>query len=347
MTGREMTKGVLVKQMKQAKTLKATLLIAIIAIIFLLAAGNGQAQETAADTAGPETVLRITSNPEGAEVFINGEPYDGVTPLTIKGLSPGKYFIEITKAQYRKEGRQVEVKPGENAVRFSLAETSLHYLWKITPLLLLGAVMTLFLTMISVFNGIVIGIFAGMARVVPARLLNIIAGVYVNFFRGTPLLVQIFMIHFGLPPVLGSLFGDGSPIPLNPFLSAFSALSINSGAYVAEIIRAGIQSIDRGQMEAARSLGMSYWQAMRHVILPQAVKRVIPPLGNEFIAMLKDSSLVSVIGMEELVRKAQVIVTRTYRPTETWLGVGLVFLMMTLPFTKIVTELERRLKTGD
>ena len=152
------------------------------------------------------------------------------------------------------------------------------------------------------------------------------------------------MIHFGLPPVLGSLLATGTPSP-NPFLSALSALSINSGAYVAEIIRAGIQSIDRGQMEAARSWGMSYWQAMRHVILPQAVKRVIPPLGNEFIAMLKDSSLVSVIGMEELVRKAQVIVTRTYRPTETWLGVGLVFLMMTLPFTKIVAELERRLKT--
>ena len=342
--GGEKTKGVSKKQMKHAKMLLAPL---VIAIILLFAASSSQAQETAVDTAGTETVLRITSNPEGAEVFINGEPYDGVTPLTIRGLSPGKYLIEVAKARYKKESRNVEVKPGENAVRFSLAETALHYLWKIAPLLVLGAVMTLFLTMISVFNGIVIGIFAGMARVVPARLLNIIAGAYVNFFRGTPLLVQIFMIHFGLPPVLGSLFGDGNPIPLNPFLSAFSALSINSGAYVAEIIRAGIQSIDRGQMEAARSLGMSYWQAMRHVILPQAVKRVIPPLGNEFIAMLKDSSLVSVIGMEELVRKAQVIVTRTYRPTETWLGVGLVFLMMTLPFTKIVTELERRLKTSD
>jgi len=342
--GREKTKGVSMKQMKHSRTFIVTL---IMAGIFLLAACSGQAQETAGDTAGTDTVLIITSNPEGAEVFINGEPYDGVTPLTIRGLSPGRYLVEVAKARYRKESRYVEVKPGENMVRFSLAETSLYYLWKIAPLLLLGAVMTLFLTIISVFNGIVIGTFAGMARVVPFRLLNVIAGAYVNFFRGTPLLVQIFMIHFGLPPVLGSLFGDGTPIPLNPFLSALSALSINSGAYVAEIIRAGIQSIDRGQMEAARSLGMSYWQAMRHIILPQAVKRVIPPLGNEFIAMLKDSSLVSVIGMEELVRKAQVIVTRTYRPTETWLGVGLVFLMMTLPFTKIVTELERRLKTSD
>src|SRR5690554_181605 len=300
-----------------------------------------------ATAAAGETVLKIDSDPEGAEIFVDGEPYAGVTPTTIRGLSPGTYLIEVVKPQYQTESRRLTVEEGENAVKFSLAETSLYYMWKILPLLLIGAVMTLFLTVISVFNGVIIGTFAGMARVIQVKLFNLVAGVYVNFIRGTPLLVQIFMIHFGLPPVLGSLFADGNPIPLNPFFSALTALSINSGAYVAEIIRAGIQSIDRGQMEAARSLGMSYWQAMRHVILPQAIKRVVPPLGNEFIAMLKDSSLVSVIGMEELVRKAQVIVTRTYRPTETWLGVGLVFLLMTLPFTKLVARLERRLKTSD
>ena len=300
-----------------------------------------------ATAAAGETVLKIDSDPEGAEIFVDGEPYAGVTPATIRGLSPRTYLIEVVKSQYQMESRRLMVEEGENAVKFSLAETSLYYMWKILPLLLIGAVMTLFLTVISVFNGVIIGTFAGMARVIQVKLFNLVAGVYVNFIRGTPLLVQIFMIHFGLPPVLGSLFADGNPIPLNPFFSALTALSINSGAYVAEIIRAGIQSIDRGQMEAARSLGMSYWQAMRHVILPQAIKRVVPPLGNEFIAMLKDSSLVSVIGMEELVRKAQVIVTRTYRPTETWLGVGLVFLLMTLPFTKLVARLERRLKTSD
>ena len=197
------------------------------------------------------------------------------------------------------------------------------------------------------FNGILIGTFAGVARVIHNKVINMLSGIYVDFIRGTPLLVQIFMIHFGLPPVLGLLFNNGQPIPLNPFISALSALSINSGAYVAEIIRAGIQSIDRGQMEAARSLGMTYRQAMRYVILPQALKRVIPPLGNEFIAMLKDSSLVSVIGMEELVRKAQIIITRTYRPTETWLEVALLFLVMTIPFTRIVAHLERRLKVDD
>lgn len=319
---------------------------AILILIFLLALTLAGQPAPAGAAAAGETVLRVASDPEGAEIFINGEPA-GATPAVIRGLSPGTYLVEVAKPQYQTQSRRLTVAEGENEVKFSLAETSLYYMWKIMPLLLLGAVMTLFLTAISVFNGIIIGTFAGMARIVRVRLINFVAALYVNFIRGTPLLVQIFMIHFGLPPVLGSLFADGRPIPLNPFFSALTALSINSGAYVAEIIRAGIQSIDRGQMEAARSLGMSYWQAMRHVILPQAIKRVIPPLGNEFIAMLKDSSLVSVIGMEELVRKAQVIVTRTYRPTETWLGVGLVFLMMTLPFTKLVAWLERRLKTGD
>src|SRR5690606_10187004 len=118
--------GCIHEQMKHLKTLLAML---IIAIIFLFAACTGQAQETVEDTAGTETVLRNTSNPEGAEVFINGEPYDGVTPLTIRGLSPGRYSVEVVKARYRKESRYVEVKPGENAVRFSLAETSLYYLW--------------------------------------------------------------------------------------------------------------------------------------------------------------------------------------------------------------------------
>ncbi|HOP74907.1 MAG TPA: amino acid ABC transporter permease [Bacillota bacterium] len=220
-------------------------------------------------------------------------------------------------------------------------------MWLYLPTLLKAAGMTLFLTIIAVFNGIIIGTLTGIARVVHNKILNTIAGIYVDFTRGTPLLVQIFMIHFGTPPIIGHLMGTGNPIPINPFVSALLALSINSGAYVAEIIRAGIQSIDIGQMEAARSLGMTYRQAMRFVILPQALKRVIPPLGNEFIAMLKDSSLVSVIGMEELVRRAQVIVTRTYRPTETWIEVGLIFLLMTIPFTRLVAYLERRLKTSD
>ncbi len=298
--------------------------------------------------ASGETVLQITSDPPGAAISIDGQEIHQVTPYTVHGLSPGEHRVKVGKPpHYRFEEQKVTLEPGENSADFALPETSLYYMWLSLPNLLLGAVMTLFLTIIAVFNGIIIGTLAGVARVIHNKLFNLISGIYVDFIRGTPLLVQIFMIHFGSPPLLGMLFNNGDPIPINPFVSALVALSVNSGAYVAEIVRAGIQSIDRGQMEAARSLGMSYRQAMRYIILPQALKRVIPPLGNEFIAMLKDSSLVSVIGMEELVRKAQVIVTRSYRPTETWIEVGLIFLLMTLPFTRIVANLERRLKTGD
>lgn len=296
---------------------------------------------------GGTASLVITSNPPGAEVILDGVSTGQHTPCTIRALTTGTHQLELRKANYRPEKKRLDLEAGENLADLSLVETSLYYMWLSLPNLLVGALMTLLLTVVAVFNGVVIGTLTGVARVVHNKAVNWIASAYVDIIRGTPLLVQIFMIHFGLPPILGGLFNQGQPMPIAPFVSALTALSINSGAYVAEIVRAGIQSIDKGQMEAARSLGMTYWQAMRFVILPQALKRVIPPLGNEFIAMLKDSSLVSVIGMEELVRKAQIIVTRSYRPTETWLEVGILFLLITLPFTRLVARLEKRLKIGD
>jgi glutamine transport system permease protein len=294
-----------------------------------------------------DAFLKISSDPIGAEVYIDGKFIHQYSPCIIKGLVPGTHQIELRKSKFRNEKATAALVSGENSLDLSMSETSFYYMWLSLPSLLLGALMTLFLTITAEFSGILIGTFTGVARVINNKLVNLLAGIYVDFIRGTPLLVQIFMIHFGTPPILGALFNDGQPIPINPFVSALVALSINSGAYVAEIIRAGIQSIDKGQMEAARSLGMTYRQSMSHIVLPQAIKRVIPPLGNEFIAMLKDSSLVSVIGMEELVRKAQVIVTRSYRPTETWVEVGLIFLMMTIPFTRVVANLERRFKVSD
>lgn len=293
-----------------------------------------------------KTVLKLTSDPPSASIYIDGQDTGKDTPFVFKNLTQGKHRFELRKRNFRNEKKDMEIMAGENLLELSMAETSPYYMWLSLPPLLLGALMTLFLTVIAVCNGIIIGTFVGILRVIHNKVLNLLAGIYVDFIRGTPLLVQIFLIHFGAPPILGGIFG-GEPIPINPFVSALLALSINSGAYVAEIIRSGIQSIDKGQMEAARSLGMTYRQSMRHIILPQALRRVIPPLGNEFIAMLKDSSLVSVIGMEEMVRKAQIIVTRSYRPTETWIEVGLLFLLMTLPFTQLVARLERRLKVND
>ena len=207
------------------------------------------------------------------------------------------------------------------------------------PLLLLGAGVTIKITAMSVAVGVIIGLFVGIARICRVRPLEWLAAVYVDFFRGTPLLVQIFLVYFALPVLTGQR--------IDPYIAAIGACGINSGAYVAEIFRAGIQSIDEGQMEAGRSLGMTWGQTMRYIIVPQAFKRVIPPLGNEFIALLKDSSLVSVIGFEELPRRGQLIIAKTYGSLEIWISVAIVYLVMTLTISRFVAYLEKRFATDD
>lgn len=202
------------------------------------------------------------------------------------------------------------------------------------PLLLAGAAITVEITAISVGLGLFIGCMIGIARLCNVKPLRYLANIYVDFIRGTPLLVQIFLVYFALPGIIGER--------VDPFFAAIAACSINSGAYIAEIFRAGIQSIDKGQMEAGRSLGMSWVQTMRYIIMPQAFKRIIPPLGNEFIAMLKDSSLVSVIGFEELTRRGQLIIARTYASFEIWMAVAIIYLVMTFAVARLVGMLERR-----
>jgi len=207
------------------------------------------------------------------------------------------------------------------------------------PLLLEGAFVTIKITALSVMFGIVIGLFAGIARISSFWPVRALAAVYVDFIRGTPLLVQIYLMYFALPVVTG--------MRIDPFVAAITACSVNSGAYVAEIFRAGIQAVDEGQMEAGRSLGMTWMQTMRYIIIPQAFKQVIPPLGNEFIALLKDSSLVSVIGFEELTRRGQLVIARTYGSLEIWVSVAVLYLIMTLTISRFVAYLERRFKTDD
>ena len=207
------------------------------------------------------------------------------------------------------------------------------------PLLLLGAGVTVQITAVSVSMGMLIGMLVGIARLSKTWIIKALASIYVDFIRGTPLLVQLFLVYFALPIIVGTR--------IDPFIAAITACSINSGAYVAEIFRGGIQSIDKGQMEAGRSLGLTWRQTMRHIILPQAFKRIIPPLGNEFIAMLKDSSLVSVIGFEELTRRGQLIIARTYGSFEIWMSVAVIYLVMTFTISCLVDYLERRYKIDD
>ncbi len=207
------------------------------------------------------------------------------------------------------------------------------------PLLIRGAGVTLEITAMAVGLGLVFGLIAALAQLSKFAPLKWLAKIYVDFIRGTPLLVQIFIIYFALPAILGRR--------IDPFVAAVAACSINSGAYIAEIFRAGIQSIEIGQMRAGLSLGMNWGQTMRYIILPQAFKRIIPPLGNEFIAMLKDSSLVSVIGFEELTRSGQLIIAETYGSLEIWTAVAMLYLIMTLTITQLIGLLERRYKKSD
>lgn len=210
-------------------------------------------------------------------------------------------------------------------------------IWDSLPLLLAGALVTIEITAMSVGGGFIIGMFAALANLSRFWIIRFIAKCYVDIIRGTPLLVQIFLIYFALPMLIGQR--------IEPFIAAVVACSINSGAYVSEIFRAGIQSIDKGQMEAGRSLGLSWGQTMKDIIMPQAIKNIIPPLGNEFIAMLKDSSLVSVIGFEELTRRGQLIIAKTYGSFEIWLTVAAIYLIMTLTISRLVAYLEKRYKT--
>ncbi|AGA70795.1 amino acid ABC transporter membrane protein, PAAT family [Desulfitobacterium dichloroeliminans LMG P-21439] len=208
--------------------------------------------------------------------------------------------------------------------------------------LLKGAVITLELTAGAVAMGIVIGLFMALMRLSGSRVVRGFAIAYIDFFRGTPLLVQILMVYFAVPQLLGFQIPDNYQ-----FVAGIVAMGLNSGAYIAEIFRAGIQSIDRGQGEAARSLGMGQTQAMRYVILPQAFKRVIPPLGNEFIALLKDSSLVSIIALQDLMYTGKLIVSRTYQPFVIYMEVALIYLVMTLILSRFVSYTERRFGKSD
>lgn len=206
------------------------------------------------------------------------------------------------------------------------------------PLLLTGLYMTLKITSLSVGLGLIIGLLLSVARISNFKLARWFAHAYVELIRGTPLLVQIFIIYFALPNIIH--------MRVDAYVAAVAACSINSGAYVAEIFRAGLQSVDKGQMEAGRSLGLSWYQTMKEIIIPQAFRNIIPALGNEFIAMLKDSSLVSVIGYEELMRSGQLIIARTYASVEIWSTVALMYLIMTFTISRLVAFLERRLNNA-
>lgn len=208
-------------------------------------------------------------------------------------------------------------------------------------LLLAAMVQTLLLALCGLFFGCILGIIFGLSSVVNNKISRAIALIYVNLIRGVPMIVLAFFVFYGIP--YGLRTGFGLKYTFSPLQAGTICLALNCGAYMSEIIRAGIQSIDPGQMEAARSLGLPYWRSMQRVVLPQAIKNMIPSIVNQFIITLKDTSILSVIGFPELVNKAQNVIAITFKSFETWAIVAVMYLIVILLLQQIANALERRL----
>jgi cystine transport system permease protein len=202
------------------------------------------------------------------------------------------------------------------------------------PLLLQAAVTTLVLAVGSMILGLIIGVFTALARISKNKILNRVSSAYVSIIRGTPLLVQIYVAYYGLPQI---------GIVLDPITSGILALSLNAGAFLSESFRAAIQSVDKGQYEAASMLGMTYGQAMRRIIIPQCIRTAIPTLGNTFIGLLKDTSLVSVITVTELLQMSSLIIARTFEPLTIYITAGVIYWVLSNSFSLLQHRLEVRM----
>lgn len=207
--------------------------------------------------------------------------------------------------------------------------------------------MTIFLSLASVLIGIIIGFLLTLGRMSKNKILSTLAKFYIDFIRGTPILVQVFLFYFGLPQL-------GVPIPEIPGLpgsreviTGIVAISLNSSAYISEIYRSGLQSIDKGQIEASRSLGLSSSQTMRFVTVPQAVRRILPALFNEFITVTKESSIVSIIGLRDLMYVSTLVRAATYSAFESLIVIAVIYYILTSVLTRILSVMERKLSVHD
>ncbi|AZV61379.1 amino acid ABC transporter permease [Peribacillus castrilensis] len=204
------------------------------------------------------------------------------------------------------------------------------------PLLLKGLQVTLYIFVIAIILGFLIGLLVALLRLAPIKILNWIAKVYVDAIRGTPFIVQLFFIYFGVNSL--------NLISLDSTTAGIITVAINAGAYFAEIIRAGIQSIDKGQTEAARSIGFTGAQTMRYVVLPQAFRRMLPTITNQSIISLKDTSLLSVIGIADLTQQGQIQASATFEAFKIWLAVGVIYFIIIYLLTLIANFIERRVQ---
>lgn len=213
-------------------------------------------------------------------------------------------------------------------------------------MLLVAMGRTLLLAFLGLAFACILGMFFGLLSVVKNKVCNIIAQVFVFVIRGVPMIVLAFFIYFGIPYLINTIMGVGGGFTLSALQAGTACLALNCGAYMAEIIRAGIQSVDIGQMEAGRSLGLPYWKTMRKIILPQAIRTMIPSIINQFIITVKDTSILSVIGFPELVLAAKNVQAGTFKSFETWTIVGIMYLIVITILSYLAKMVERRVNRG-
>ena len=230
--------------------------------------------------------------------------------------------------------------------------TMIDLVTKYQSLLWMGIYRTLILGIVGTVVGLIIGLIVGALRVICVKhepsessivrvikwIVNAIMNIYITIFRGTPMMVQAMIIYFGV-------FDMG--LQWDPFVAGLVVISINTGAYMAEIIRGGIQSVDKGQMEAARSIGMTRAQAMKLIVIPQALKIVLPSFGNEFVSLIKETSVLSDVGVVEILRKGALWNAATFNTFEAYIGVALVYMLLTIPSSKLVKHLEKKMANSN
>lgn len=245
------------------------------------------------------------------------------------------------------DGQEVHVLPKSSLMLSSgdfvyPGDTIGHYTHWQPGILVEGLWLTLEVSFLAIIFGIALGLFTGLARISDNPALRWGAIAYIELIRGSPLLVQIFLWYFVVGTVINSILAQAGLGQISPLWFGVMALAIFTGAYTAEIVRAGIQSVHRGQMEAARSLGMTYNQAMRKVILPQAFRRILPPLAGQFISLVKDSSLLGVISIRELTKASREVVSSSLQPFEIWIVCAILYLVLTFTLSMFVQYLERK-----
>jgi polar amino acid transport system permease protein len=273
--------------------------------------------------------VEIRSQIEGEVAAVRKQKDDAV--ITVSGDGEKESYtvpggkVRISKGDY--------VYPGDVLGGFGK--------WKV-GILLQGLWLTLKVSMIAIIFGVFIGLFAGLARISDNPALKWGAISYIELIRGSPLLVQIFIWYFVLGTLINTLLARQGISQVPPLWFGVAALATFTGAYVAEMVRAGIQSISRGQTEASRSLGMTYVQSMIHVILPQALRRIIPPLAGQFISLIKDSSLLGIIAIRELTKATREVVTTSLQPFELWFVCALLYLVLTFSLSMLLQYVERR-----